>query len=538
MSISRWVTVESGLQAGAPNKSANFLIVIGLISAILLGLQYHFSHRLAMDAARGTFSQIADKATLFTTSAADAISGTLDLAVLNPSILKDPGPEVEDRPILLLRAILVQRPGMYAAYAGHGDGSFTELINMQSGPGLHDHFDASPSARWTVVQVSVDGGHRVRHYRFLDGDFSSVGAREEVTDYDPRLRVWYTLAMRSEGVVRTNPYMYSELKAPGITYAKRVPGTETVVGLDVTMDRLDAFLAGQRFAEGSELYLFDSEGTVIAASEADQSTPGGGALLQRITEAEGQEPFRIESEDGKEYLAFVAPVNLSMDGGEKLGILVPMEVMVDPYMRTVQIALGAALVFLLLSIPLVLYSTSQITRPIRALMKENEKVKDRRFGEVKPVDTNIKELVELSDSLLAMSESIQAYQRAQEELMDSFIRLIADTIDAKSPYTGGHCRRVPELAILLAEAAHDSEEGPFQSFRIEGDEDSILSGADFRNFWIGGATERLIDNRNCIVTLTHNESYNFDWEVFVGLESHVRSQAGKAMTRSRARSAA
>ena len=38
-------------------------------------------------------------------------------------------------------------------------------------------------------------------------------------------------------------------------------------------------------------------------------------------------------------------------------------------------------------------------------------------------------------------------------LFDSFVELIATAIDEKSPYTGGHCRRVPELTMALAEAA-------------------------------------------------------------------------------------
>jgi len=49
---------------------------------------------------------------------------------------------------------------------------------------------------------------------------------------------------------------------------------------------------------------------------------------------------------------------------------------------------------------------------------------------------------DLSSSLVSMSQSIQTYQKAQEELMDAFIRLLADAIDTKSPYTGGHCQRV------------------------------------------------------------------------------------------------
>jgi len=66
------------------------------------------------------------------------------------------------------------------------------------------------------------------------------------------------------------------------------------------------------------------------------------------------------------------------------------------------------------------------------------------------------------DELQRKLEEVQELQLAQKELMDSFIRLIAATIDAKSPYTGGHCERVPELAIMLAEAASASKEIDFE----------------------------------------------------------------------------
>jgi HD-GYP domain-containing protein (c-di-GMP phosphodiesterase class II) len=60
--------------------------------------------------------------------------------------------------------------------------------------------------------------------------------------------------------------------------------------------------------------------------------------------------------------------------------------------------------------------------------------------------------------------------RARKELLDSFIQLVAGAIDAKSPYTGGHCQRVPELTRLLAQAACDATEGPYAGFTMGADE--------------------------------------------------------------------
>ncbi|MEI8634274.1 HD domain-containing protein [Vibrio sp. PP-XX7] len=69
-----------------------------------------------------------------------------------------------------------------------------------------------------------------------------------------------------------------------------------------------------------------------------------------------------------------------------------------------------------------------------------------------------------------MVDSIAAYQLNQQELVDSFIELIAQAIDAKSPYTGGHCARVPELAMMLAQSAEQSEEPAFQHFKFKTEE--------------------------------------------------------------------
>jgi len=53
-----------------------------------------------------------------------------------------------------------------------------------------------------------------------------------------------------------------------------------------------------------------------------------------------------------------------------------------------------------------------------------------------------------------------------EKLFESFINLINLAIDEKSPYTGGHCQRVPELTMMLAEAADATTTGPLAKFSM------------------------------------------------------------------------
>ncbi len=53
-----------------------------------------------------------------------------------------------------------------------------------------------------------------------------------------------------------------------------------------------------------------------------------------------------------------------------------------------------------------------------------------------------------------------------EELFESFIQLINVAIDEKSPYTGGHCQRVPVLTMMLAEAVNETRAGPLADFSM------------------------------------------------------------------------
>ena len=70
----------------------------------------------------------------------------------------------------------------------------------------------------------------------------------------------------------------------------------------------------------------------------------------------------------------------------------------------------------------------------------------------------------------AVSIESQRLQAKQKQLLDSFIQLLAGAIDAKSPYTGGHCQRVPALTLMLAQAAAASQEPAFSSYRPTEDE--------------------------------------------------------------------
>ena len=75
--------------------------------------------------------------------------------------------------------------------------------------------------------------------------------------------------------------------------------------------------------------------------------------------------------------------------------------------------------------------------------------------------------VEALSSVAAVAIETRALLQAQKALLDSFIQVVAAAIDAKSPYTGGHCQRVPVLSQMIAEAASVASDGPFGDFALD-----------------------------------------------------------------------
>lgn len=90
-------------------------------------------------------------------------------------------------------------------------------------------------------------------------------------------------------------------------------------------------------------------------------------------------------------------------------------------------------------------------------------------GESIPFSKQIVPMIEALASQAAVAIDNQMLVEAQKRLMDSFIMVIGGAIDAKSPYTGGHCARVPELARMLGEAAVHAENGVLKDFTLNDD---------------------------------------------------------------------
>jgi len=129
-------------------------------------------------------------------------------------------------------------------------------------------------------------------------------------------------------------------------------------------------------------------------------------------------------------------------------------------------------------------SKSFLTVPMRN--HENEVIgvlqlinaQDRESGEIVPFSSDDQQLLESLASQAAIALTNRHLIEQLEGLFEAFIQLINNAIDDKSPYTGGHCARVPELTMMLAEAVNRTTQGPFRDF--------VMTDKDRRELRIAG----------------------------------------------------
>ena len=80
------------------------------------------------------------------------------------------------------------------------------------------------------------------------------------------------------------------------------------------------------------------------------------------------------------------------------------------------------------------------------------------------------DLIQVLSGTAAMTIEMTLLLKARKSLLDAVVLMIANSIDAKSPYTSGHCQRVPMLAMALVQAATQSRSGPFADFALTADD--------------------------------------------------------------------
>lgn len=471
------------------------VVTVGTLAGLFLGITHRESKTAAIQMAGRLFSEINKNSLQRYEKMLESVAVVAGTATRMPGMASAPTGDGMSHPGL---EVMIQALAFYdylfSTYVGYDDGSFIQVVAVRDEPQIRLLF-AAPAATSYVLRTIADDGHGLlqQRWRFLDRDRKIIGERYDLDpEYDPRSRLWYTRARREGGAFFTDPYIFSSTKLPGITCAEMLIGGGGVFGADITLEQFSTSLQRQRVSENGRLFLFDRSGRIIAHPTEMPIKTGPGESLDLLTGAESGDPLvravvagkgvrwdamldhtREIEVDGIAYLVRLEKLKETLKFNQILASIAPVSDFTGHIRRMQQRIFIYAGLVLLAVLPIALLVSRRISGSLMHLEQESRKIQQSDFSASDPFESSIKEIHSLIQSFSLMKSTIQDYtarliqaKRDIEHLFAAITEMIAGAIDAKSPYTGGHCKRVPELAGMLAAAAHESREGPFADFRM------------------------------------------------------------------------
>jgi len=460
-----------------------FALASLLTGIVAISLHYYFSEKLVLQTKteqfKSTSQQIADHITRIN----QRVDNTLSVMIHDNRLFSGNFDENNSLRNILIE-VLNKHPDFHSLLLGYANGDFIEVVNLRGHAQLPKPNDLRAEDRWLIFKVLGQGESRHQTTYYLDENLSLNRKYKQTPDYDPRKRLWFNDA-KVGTVTKTQQYIFNLLKIPGYTYTIKSEQTGGVLAIDVASSSLSAFLIKQQqkmqFLVSSEMYVYRGDGEIIAKSKTQVHHHSFDDLSkiiktneQTIGLANGQHQFGkmlSVNEDGVEKYMFVLQLPLSSemqsDEIDYFAVLVAKNDVLAIIKEKIQISILVTGLCLLLLLPVSWFFASSIVNPILKLVGENKKIQQRDYNEVSTLSSHILEIHYLASSMVDMSRSIEQHENSQKALMESFVELIAQAIDDTSPYTAGHCERVPELGIWLADAASGSTDEAFSDFSFK-----------------------------------------------------------------------
>ena len=433
-------------------------ITTAILSLALIVSQFYFSKKMADDTTKKTFQIIAGNIEQKQKIIKNTLTKIIYTNVENDYFKKPISFQVETPALHNFIYLMKIDPMIASIYYTNGDRAFYEIINMNNAKDIEKKYTIPPHTRW----ISLIYKNAKAQYTFLDKNLQILKQFQKNKIYHIHSRPWFQAAIQSNSIINTNIYLFEEREQKGITYAYKFQKDNSVFAVEYTLDELTKLIKSQKYLAQSQIFLFNKKGEIITSSDAqyDENTKSIDPILKKALQNSNNRTILKYNYQGTEYYAIFKKVNNDLFVGIKLDAAV----LLKPYNKYLIYSFYIILLILLASIPLILYATKIMVKPIYALIQENNKIKKRDFNALEPIHSNIIEYQELSDSLVSMAKSIYSYQKSQKRLLDSIVKLIAEAVDAKSSYTAGHCRRVPEIANMIIDAANKTQEGTLKDF--------------------------------------------------------------------------
>jgi len=323
-----------------------------------------------------------------------------------------------------LLALLEAEPQVQAVEVGLADGTLHHVLRTASLPAEMQRPGTSFALR--SVPAGRPGETVTEHWRFLDASGATVAQTARPARWtDPRGQQWY-LQAHGAGVSVSTLYALPLIGRPGLSISGELP-QGGALSLDITLDRLSAFLAGARASPGSLPVLFTEDGILLGHPDPDRAlrreaagfawttlAHSGDTLLEALWRdyATAQLPpgrTRRTTIDGRDMLVYLATVDDLVTPPLLVGVLAPVSDFTGPVLAAVERGLAFAIAALLLGLAGIGLMAFRIARPLGVLTREADAIRRLEFGAPMTLRSRISEVERLADAMRSMKSALRLF---------------------------------------------------------------------------------------------------------------------------------
>ena|GEM_PF-692461 len=403
-----------------------FSFIVFFIVGTMMFFQYKSSNEFAILTTQKIFDRISDKVInqiqTYDTQSVGFVS--LVQKIKNSDNLPD-----ISQPHTLLPVIteyISNANYVYGIYLGFKNDNFYIIYNLNLSKKMREAQKAPQDARWLIKKNILRDGKYISYKQFVDANFNTISTVTLPTKYQPTKRPWYKDATNTNLIIKTNPYIFSSLQEPGVTYAQNISSkNSTVLSLDITLSSLSELLSTQNLVKGSASFIFKDDGKLIGqfdeisnkkVKNINEQYPDEFIKNGKVLDLEEQKIVTIH---GVEYLKYTTQLKSDFKSKDYLTILSPIEPILQPYKDKIYETLAITLFTLFIIVmPIIFYMIKLIVKPILELQNENKKIEEGRFEDIKPVESFMIEISSLSNSLVSMSNAIEESHRTLESKVE------------------------------------------------------------------------------------------------------------------------
>jgi adenylate cyclase len=280
-----------------------------------------------------------------------------------------------------------------------------------------------------IVDRNISPATVTWKYRSKSGQILKSKTSTKVK-YDPRKRPWYIGAAKEKTNYWTDMYIFFSDQKPGVTAAypvlNKTGKLAGVFSIDIQLEEISNFLKKLNIGKSGLAFIMNNKNELVAfpdvtkivKEEAGKLRPvkveeldiGWIAKSFHVYKEKKQDKFIFKFQ-GKRYIGAYTPFPKSFGKDWIIAMVVPENDFIGDIKKTNNITFIISVIFLAVAILFAMILARSIAKPIVALTKETQRIKEFKLDGKVSIASSIKEIQLMSEGLSSMKSGLKAFQK-------------------------------------------------------------------------------------------------------------------------------